>query len=146
MASQVLTEYLENKRDTGYKQKGAVTASALDISKPIVQSKNATEANVISSFNKRLCYIQYNNKQNTEAVIAFQNDLKSKSWIAPGIDYVEGNYKNTVKYFNNEDKNLAERVAAIGKQNFNSDFRKVAILSSKYKVPKGQIEVWVNNR
>jgi protein involved in ribonucleotide reduction len=81
-----------------------------------------------------------------EVVIAFQKDLKSKSWIAPGIDYVEGNYKNTVKYFNNEDKSLAEKVAAIGKQNFNSDFRTVAILSSKYKVPRGQIEVWVNNR
>lgn len=145
-ASQVLTEYSENKRDTAFKQKGPVTASGLDTSKPIVQSKNATEANVISSFNKKLCYIQYNNKQNTDVVKAFQNTLKLKSWLAPGIDYVEGNYRNTVKYFNIEDKPLAERIADLGKQNFNSNFQIIAILSSKYKVPRGQIEVWINNR
>jgi hypothetical protein len=147
-ATAVFTEYSQSKRDTSryLKMQGPLTARTVDTIQPIIQSRNATEANVISSFNKRICYIQYNNQQNVDAVRDFQAMLKSKTWIAPGIDYVEGDYKNTIKYFNAEDKALAERAASLGQQSFGSNFQIVPILSSKYKVPKGQIEVWVNNK
>ncbi len=101
-----------------------------------MQSKNATEANVISSFKKKFCYIQYNNSAAADKVRNFQDTLKSKQWIAPGIQYkVNGNYNNIVKYFNADDKQLAERCAALAKASFNTDFKIVPILSSKYKVP-----------
>ena len=147
-ATAVFTEYSQSKRDTSryLKIQGPLTARTVDTIQPIIQSRNATEANIISSFNKRICYIQYNNQQNVDAVRGFQTMLKSKTWIAPGIDYVEGDYKNTIKYFNAEDKALAERAASLAQQSFRSSFQIVPILSSKYKVPKGQIEVWVNNK
>jgi hypothetical protein len=147
-ATLVLAEYTQNKRDTStaYKNKGPLTALALDTIQPIAQSKNATEASVISSFNKKFCYIQYNNQQSEDAVRNFQKALKTKNWIAPGIEYIEGNYNNTVKYFNDEDKALAQRAADLAKASFNSNFQIIPVLSSKYKVPKGQLEIWINNK
>lgn len=144
-ANLVLTQYSQNKRDTiNINQGSPLTALTVNNLQPIAQSKNATEANVISSFNKKFCYIQYNNNAAADKVREFQNTLKSKEWIAPGIDYVEGNYNNIVKYFNAEDKQLAERCAALAKASLDADFKIVPILSSKYKVPKGQLEVWIN--
>jgi hypothetical protein len=148
-ANIVLTEDGNNKREASnntLKEKGPLNDLAVTNLQPIIQSKNATEANVISSFNKEICYIQYNDSTNAEKIRAFQTSLKSKDWIAPGIDYVAGNYNNIVKYFNDEDKDLAQRAADIAKANFNSNFQVVPILSSKYKVPKGQIEIWINNK
>ncbi len=145
-ANIVLTEYSESRIDASktVNQNITLTAKAVDTLQPLVQSKNATEANVLSSFNKKFCYIQYNNSAAAGKVRNFQNTLKSKEWIAPGIQYVDGNYDNIVKYFDADDKPLAEKCAALAKANFNNDFKTVPILSSKYKVPKGQLEVWIN--
>jgi hypothetical protein len=145
-ANIVLTEYTQNKRDSSIaiNQSVPLTAAAVAKLQPIVQSKNATEANVISSFNKKICYIQYNDSTAADKIRSFQTVLKSKQWIAPGIDYVSGNYDNIVKYFNAEDSQLAEKCAALAKASFNDDFKIVPILSSKYKVPQGQLEVWIN--
>lgn len=147
-AAAFFADYYETKKGTSkiINNNSVITAMALDTIQPITQSKNATEASVISSFNKKICYIQYNNKENMAAVSNFQAALKLTNWIAPGIDYVGGNYNNTVKYFNEEDKVLAEKAAATAKKNFNAGFQLVPILNTKYKVPKGQIEVWINNK
>lgn len=147
-ASQFFTDYYQNKRDASLPVMHAlnVTETSLADIQPVSQSKDAAEASVISSFNKKICYIQYNNKSNNTQVKAFQDTLKNRSWIAPGIDFVEGNYTNTVKYFNDADTALAKRAAALAKGVFGGDFKIVAVLASQYKVPKGQLEVWVNNR
>jgi hypothetical protein len=145
-ANLIFTEYSENKIDTSkiINQNIPLTAAAVNNLQPLAQSKNATEANIISSFKKKLCYIQYNNTASADKVRKFQDTLKSKQWIAPGIQQVSGKYDNIVKYFNAEDKQLAERCAALAKASFNIDFKIVPIISSKNKVPIGQLEVWIN--
>ncbi len=145
-ANLIFTQYSENKIDTSkiINQNIPLTAAVVNNLQPLAQSKNATEANVISSFKKKLCYIQYNNAAAADKVRKFQDTLKSKQWIAPGIQQVNGNYDNIVKYFNAEDKQLAERCAALAKASFNTDFKIVPIISSKNKVPTGQLEVWIN--
>src|SRR5690242_13041735 len=145
-ANLIFTEYSENKIDTSkiINQSVPLTAAAVNNLQPLAQSKNSTEANVISSFKKKLCYIQYNNAAAADKVRKFQDTLKSKQWIAPGIQEVDGNYDNIVKYFNAEDKQLAERCAALAKASFNINFKIVPIISSKNKVPTGQLEVWIN--
>lgn len=145
-ANLVLTQYSESRIDTSKatNQNIPLTAAVVNNLQPLVQSKNATEANVLSSFNKKFCYIQYNNNAAADKVRRFQDTLKSKQWIAPGIQYVDGNYENIVKYFNAEDKQLAERCAALAKESLNINFKIVPIISSKNKVPKGQLEVWIN--
>ena len=147
-ANLIFTEYSENKIDTSkiINQNIPLTAAAVNNLQPLAQSKNATEANVISSFKKKLCYIQYNDAADAIKVRKFQETLKSKQWIAPGVQFVEGNYNNIVKYFNADDLQLAQRCAALAKASFNTDFKIVPILSSKYKVPTGQLEVWINNK
>lgn len=145
-ANLIFTEYSENKIDTSkiINQSVPLTATAVNNLQPLAQSKNATEANVISSFKKKLCYIQYNNAAAAGKVKRFQDTLKSKQWVAPGIQFIEGNYNNTVKYFNTDDLPLAQRCADLAKASFNTDFKILPAFSPKYKVPKGQIEVWVN--
>ena len=85
-ANIVLTQYSENKSDTSniVNQSIPLTASAVNNLQPIAQSKNATEANVISSFNKKFCYIQYNNNAAADKVRKFQNTLKSKAMDCTG--------------------------------------------------------------
>lgn len=149
LANEVLTEYAEAQKEKSKiiddTTKTLTTGLIMNL-QPIVQSKNATEANVISSFNKKICYIQYNNPAGADKVRSFQNELKLKEWIAPGIDYVDGNYNNIIKYFNADDKPLAEKAATIAQSIFNTDFKLAPILSSNYKVPKGQLEIWINNK
>ena len=80
-ANLIFTEYSENKIDTSkiFNQNVPLTAAAVNNLQPLAQSKNATEANVISSFKKKLCYIQYNNAAAADKVRKFQDTLKSKA-------------------------------------------------------------------
>lgn len=108
---------------------------------PVSQTTNINKTNSIGLIIKKIAYIQYTNPKNVNYIKTLQNNLKSKQWIAPKLELVNGSYSNIIKYFHPEDLDLAEEA----KQVLGNNFKIVSNLQYQDKVAKGQIEIWVNN-
>jgi hypothetical protein len=94
----------------------------------------------------RLVYIQYNNDQTKAANL--QKVLQAQNISAPGIEQVKGIKDNDIRYSNPSDLQLAKNL-----QNFLRDKAGVQIEDNNlidlskngYKVPPGQIEIWLKD-
>jgi hypothetical protein len=78
-----------------------------------------------------------------------RNRLKETGLYAPGVERVDKDYPNNVRFFHGEDRELAQRVATVAEQ-FLSERKnpkklELQDLSGKgFKVQKGHVEVWIN--
>ncbi len=108
---------------------------------PISQSIDTLKAKSISLILKKVAYIQYSNQNKKNDVLAIQTKFRSNDWIAPGIENVKGNYKNTIRYFHDEDKGLADKSNEL----LGNKYYSLRVYGFEQKVPKGQIEIWINN-
>jgi hypothetical protein len=124
-------------------KKDSLTSIELAAMKPIAQSNDAVEASVLSSFKKKIVYLQYSQRDQLESMKELQKAFISNKWIAPGVEFVSGNYSNLIKYFDPDDKQLADNAAVLGGKIFNKPFKIAPIFNNRYNVPKGQIEIWV---
>ena len=110
---------------------------------PVVEVSDAGKSKAITALFSKTCYIQYNNEENKQKAIDIQKRLKEAGWYAPGIDLVKGNYNSLVKYFHQEDSQLADRVVALAKDV--GGIQPLAIKGYESKVPVGQLEIWIGN-
>lgn len=83
-------------------------------------------------------YIQYSNKENKRPILDIQEIFKNYNWTAPGIEYREIGCDNTIRYFNDEDRNLADEANDLLKNIY-------TVKRSYFKAPKNQIEIWIKN-
>lgn len=120
----------------------AINDSNLRETEPISQISDATQSKMMSIILKKVAYIQYSNLEKQNEIKTIQKKLVDNKWIAPGIEYVKGNYSNTIKYFHDEDSEIAYEANKI----LDNKFDVIPITSSKMKklAPKGQIEIWVS--
>lgn len=109
---------------------------------PISKLKN-TQAESLSLIvkPKKTIYIQYSNDSKKSKINAIKDLLNSKSWITPGIENVKGEYKNTIRYFHDEDRTLANESNEL----LGNKYKLLRVYNFESKVPKGQIEIWINN-
>jgi len=124
-------------------KKDSLTSIELAAMKPIAQSNDAVEASVLSSFKKKIVYLQYSQRDQLESMKELQKAFISNKWIAPGVEFVSGKYSNLIKYFDPDDKQLADNAAVLAGKIFNKPFKIAPIFNNRYNVPKGQIEIWV---
>ncbi len=108
---------------------------------PISQSIDSIKAKSISVILKRVAYIQYSNRDKKNNIVEIQAKFKSNDWVAPGIENVKGVYKNTIRYFHEEDKTYANQANNL----LENKFILLRVYNFESKVPKGQIEIWINN-
>jgi hypothetical protein len=106
-----------------------------------VEISDAGKSKAITALFSKTCYIQYSSNGNKPNAIDLQKSLKEAGWYAPGIELVPGNYRSVVKYFHAEDKQLADKVAALAKRSVQT----LAIKGYEEKVPVGQLEIWIGN-
>lgn len=109
--------------------------------KPVSEFKDALESKTVTVLMKKLIYIQFSNKIKKDEVKAIQDKLKSKAWFAPGVEFIPGNYQNTIRYFHDEDWEIANQANKILEEKYVI----IKVKSYENKVPKGQIELWINN-
>ena len=114
---------------------------SLYIFQPISQSIDTIQAKSISLILKKVAYIQYSNRNKKNEIIEIQKKLKLKNWIVPGLENVKGAYKNTIRYFHEEDKAMANQANEL----LDNKFYPQPVRNFESKVPKGQIEIWINN-
>jgi hypothetical protein len=107
---------------------------------PPVQQAVHNNTQMLTSLFSKTCYIQFANENLRNTALNVQQTLRTAKWYAPGIDKVEGNYTNTVKYFHQEDANLA---SALQNTLNLPDYALQYIKNFEAKVPKGQLEIWI---
>ncbi|MBC7450662.1 MAG: hypothetical protein H7259_04155 [Cytophagales bacterium] len=110
---------------------------------PVSQAISEGQSKYLSIMLKKVIYIQYSNARNQQAVQHIQSVLKENKWTAPGIEYVKGNYANTIKYFHDEDREIANEANAL----LGNGYKVIKINNPAFEksVPKGQVELWVGN-
>ena len=83
-------------------------------------------------------YIQYCNKEIKELMAEIQRRFEQNSWNAPGIEYIQNGCDNSIRYFHEEDRTLANQANILLGNKYN-------IKKSSLRAPKGQIELWAEN-
>lgn len=94
-------------------------------------------------------FIQFRNAQLKNVSDKIKNELEKQGLEVPPLEQVNDNYSNSIRYFNKEDADLAVKVKAITEDASGSavvnNFKLVDFSKSGYKIPKGQIEVWIGS-
>jgi len=94
----------------------------------------------------RLVYIQYKSDRRTAEEL--QKVLQGKGILAPGIQQVNGIKNNDIRYANSSDRSLAENLRDFLKteKDIQIEDKNLIDLSTKgYKVPPGQLEIWLKD-
>jgi hypothetical protein len=84
---------------------------------------------------KPTIFIQYCDSRNKSLMTTVQQTFMSNSWKAPGIELVNSGCDNTIRYFHDEDRVLADQANTL----LNN---KYVIKKVSLRAPKGQIELW----
>lgn len=83
-------------------------------------------------------YIHFSNKSKIDAISKFQKLFDNVNWKAPGIEYKAVGCDNSIRYFNDEDRELANKANSLLGNLYT--IKKINMVA-----PKGQLEVWINN-
>ena len=75
-------------------------------------------------------YIQYCNMEIKELMTEIQRRLEQNSWNAPGIEYIEKGCDNSIRYFHDEDRMLANQANILLGNKYN-------IKKSSLRAPRG---------
>jgi hypothetical protein len=81
-------------------------------------------------------YIQYCGDSKTEAAQKMRNELNSIGWSSPGIEKVKTGCDNSIRYFHDEDRVLAELLNQLIGNGLN-------VKRVNMRAPKAQIEIWI---
>lgn len=161
LASQIEKDFKEKFNSTNTPQKDVISSAdekpATDKDKPTVggtqtietvtlkQNAPSKEAQQISAVFPQIIYIQYQDENQSDMANKLKIALNVKPIFAPGIELVPGKYKNSVRYFNTEDKIFAKQISDRVNEIFNGcGIKFEPVMYSNFKTPKGQIEVWIN--
>ena len=93
-----------------------------------------------------MVYIQFRGSVSREKINQLRQQFINNGYKAPGVERIDGNFKNWVRYFHPEDKELAESVAALAKKFFDNkiEFRLQDLSGRGHNAQVGQVELWVS--
>lgn len=83
-------------------------------------------------------YIQYCSSDKKSKALKLQQMFNTDLWKAPGIEFVENGCDNSIRYFNEEDRDLANRANTLLGSNY-------SIKRVRMSAPAGQLELWIGD-
>lgn len=101
------------------------------------------QAQRLASIFTNVVYIQYRGPAFKAEVQRFREELHKLNFHAPGVEAVEADFSNNIRFFHKEDEIQAKKVQTLAQDFFKKPFA-LHDFSGKFRVPRGQIEVWVN--
>jgi hypothetical protein len=111
----------------------------------------STDAQFVAKVFPRIVYIQFKHENSRETAKNIKKLLQQNSINAPGVERVDAQFSNSIRYFHQEDIRFAKEInrilkdSSIIKSNSQDIVFKLDNLSqSKFKVPSGHIEIWMN--
>jgi len=126
-----------------------VPAAAAALPKATLAPSNAATQYLASAFSG-VVYIQYGRSTDRTVVEELRKTLDNGSngtLTAPGIDFVIGNYVDSVRFFHEGDRAAADKLVALvggffDRKGAHRSF-KVLDFGPRNDVPVGQLEVWI---
>lgn len=96
-----------------------------------------------------LVLIQFRDNQSRSTAEALRKELTDNNLIAPGVDQIDAEFTSSIRFFHEEDRALAEKVADITKKFLTSKniaFNPViqSLSKSRQTGQPGQIEIWID--
>lgn len=137
---------LEAERKANQKLNKLVDSSQALVINNSTQTQILSELNLIKNNSKldNLIYVQVGS-DNTKSILSnknFINTLNSKGYfVVDTYDVVKNGVDNSIRYFNNEDKELANQLKLEIRKEFSIDLKLKFVKG--FKVNKGQIEIWI---
>jgi hypothetical protein len=109
----------------------------------------STDAQFVAKVFPRIVYIQFKHENSRETAKDIQKFLQQKDISAPGVERVDEKFPNSIRYFHQEDIQFAKEINRILKDFFKSNSQNIVfkldnLSQSKFKVPTGHIEIWMN--
>lgn len=108
----------------------------------------SADASRIAKAFKSIVYIQFRPEEQRPMAVALQGALRERGWLVPGVERVDANYSNSIRYFHDEDLTLAQDVkqatdAFLGTGGVNVMLPELKDFTS-LKAPQTQIEIWID--
>lgn len=103
---------------------------------------------IVDARTGNVVFVQFRGGIQRDVMQGLQQRLIAAGYNTPGIERVPGTYRSSVRYFHPQDAPLADSVAALTRAYFQArneslDIAAADFTATKYKVPAGQIEVWI---
>lgn len=143
-ATEIVHKIQEQLSDSSIRSKNI---SAADTSiRPNFKSEPSTSRLLAARVFETIIYIQFRGDKAAQKIEGLRTEFLDNGYHAPGVERKEGSFKNSVRYYHPEDKELAEKVARTAKEFYEDkfEFRLQDLSGRGYNAQVGQIEVWVN--
>ena len=108
------------------------------------------DAKFVAKAFTNVVYIQYRSEKTRSLAGELQEILNAKKFKAPGIEKVDEEFSNEIRYFHKKDEALAiDTIKNVVEDFFRSRgievfFKVLDLSASKLRAPEGQIEIWIN--
>lgn len=105
---------------------------------------------LIARFSSSVVFLQFQGGVQRKTMERLRKSLDSAGFVAPGVEYITKPFRSSVRYFHADDSMLAARAAKISanflqQERLSVESLKLQNLSERgLRVPRGQIEVWLN--
>lgn len=111
--------------------------------------KISTDAKIVAKVFPKVVYIQYGKGSSVKQVKQLAQYLELQKINVPGIEQVEQEFPNNVRFFYPEDRKKAVDILRIINEFFNKYELKIPIKlqdlsGAKLRAPRGQVEIWLN--
>jgi hypothetical protein len=108
------------------------------------------QARLLARAFSNVIYIQYRNAADSDFAEQLRTAIAGQGFHAPGIERVEGNFRNWIRYFHAEDQPLADSIASLTRTFFAERGRpldlKIQNLGGRgFQAQRGQIELWISS-
>jgi len=117
----------------------------INIANPVRQLVKENKSEILKVLIPRSVYIQYNDINKMLGIDSLRIAFQEQKWNASSLEFRKGTYSNSIRYFHSEDINLVDEASKILESCHYRKF-KIILLTEYKNVPKGQIEIWINNK
>jgi hypothetical protein len=130
-------------------QRSAAVATAEKPARPTKAALSASKfiARVLSN----VVYVQFKSNDYRDQISRLQAALNNAGIAAPGIEQVDAEFGNSIRYFHEQDRELAERVKKITVDFFqdegvylNVEIQNLSNTKLSATTSPGRVEVWIN--
>jgi len=137
------------------KEKKAIAESELKEAKEATETYKAELSKLVTKAKStnptivpdQLVYVQFRGSISRELVNAYRSELKAHSYNAPGAERLSGDYGNSVRFFSEEGRAEATRVANLTEQFFQSKGCPINISPKRVVLDTtpSHVEVWFHH-
>jgi hypothetical protein len=114
----------------------------------LAKAAPSPQAQLIARIHPLIAYIQFKNEADRELAENLRKRVEEAGFWAPGVEQVDGEYKDWIRYFHDSDRAVAGRAREIVDRFLQSAGRprevKLQNLSRHgFRAPEGQVEIWL---